>query len=99
MAKNTSETISREEAGRKDDTTFKKPEQDAYQEFENPQSDESNSRQFNEEMRHPDREGDSRNLNQEIRQPGDDLNSKNYRQEPYQETEKKGKNANSNNQE
>jgi hypothetical protein len=116
MAKNTSETISREEAGRKDDTTFKKPEQDPYQEFENPQSDESNSRQFNEEMTQPDREGDSRNFNQEIRQPGreaesrnynaqemgqpgDDLNSKNYRQEPYQDTEKQGKNANSNNQE
>ena len=46
MAKNTSETISREEAGRKDDTTFKKHEQDSYLEFENSQGNESNSRQF-----------------------------------------------------
>jgi hypothetical protein len=83
MAKSTSETISREETGRKDETTFKKSEQDAYLDFENPQGDESNSSNFNREMRQQD----------------DDLNSKNYRQEPYQETEKKGKNDNSNNQE
>src|SRR3954469_11347640 len=96
MAKSTSETISREEAGRKDETTFKKPEQDSYLEFENAQGDKSNSGNSNGEMRQPDREGDSRNFNHELRQPGREAEFRNYNGQEITQPGGDAKSGNSN---
>jgi hypothetical protein len=96
MAKSNSETISREETGRKDETAFKESEQDAYLEFENPQDDESNSSNFNREMRQPDREGVSSNFNQEIRQPGREAEFRNYNEEEMRQPGSEGESGKSN---